>query len=220
MSRWSLHWLEATGTLRPWRRMIETDIATARARCASVVPLPRLDVLIQRGDGIGGIGLMAMSHRADLISLTLDPDMPELEASLASGLLAQFIAHEVNHSLRMAHGLLETHLGGRVVAEGVADHFVRQVFPEALTLPWNAPLDAGHQAELAVRLARERHDWQPADGDWLHGGGGFVKWAGYRLGFALVGQYLAARPGLAPHALITHPTGAILDAVLPPPEVD
>lgn len=79
MSRWSLHWLEAAGSLKPWRRMVETDIATARSRCASLVELPRLDALIQRGPGIGGIGLMAMSHRADLISLMLDPTLPDLE---------------------------------------------------------------------------------------------------------------------------------------------
>lgn len=218
MSKWSLHWLEAGGSLRPWRRIIETDIATARSRCAAVVTLPRLDVLIQRGDGIAGLGLMGMSHRADLISLMLDPRMPEMEASLARGMLAQITAHEVNHSLRMAHGLLETHLGGRVIAEGLADHFVQQLFPEALPAPWTEPLSAGETAELLPRFARERHEWQPQDSVWLHGGKGFPHWVGYRLGFALVGNFLAPRPALRAHHLIDHHTDKILNAVLPGPQ--
>jgi hypothetical protein len=218
MSKWTAHWLEAGGSLRPWRKSIETDIATARARCASVLPLPRLDVLIQctRGTGIPGLGLNGMSHRADLISLMLDPEMPELEASMASGLLAQVIVHEVNHSLRMAHGLLETSLGGRVIAEGLADHFVRQLFPEATPSPWTLPLSEDEEAALLPRFALERHDWQPQDSAWLFGDEkGFPRQAGYRLGFALVGRFLAARPELRAHELIHHHTEKILDAVLP-----
>lgn len=217
MSRWKLHWLEAGGALKPRRRMVETDIATARARLASVITLPRLDVLIQHGDGIAGFGLNGMAHRADLISLMLDPDVPEMAASLAQGLLAQVIVHEVNHSLRMAHGLLEMHLGGRVIAEGLADHFVRQLFPESAPSRWTAPLEAAETLALLPRFTRERHEWQPADGAWMFGGKCLPEDAGYRLGFALVGAYLAARPGLSAHHLIAMPTDHILDAVLPAP---
>ena len=101
--RWSLHWLEATGDLGPWKDAITAEMeATWRHLAASLTP-SRLDILLQHLSGaeFPEIGRVGHAYRPGLFALTLDRDNPNFEASLGDGTLRRQVAHKVHHGMRM-----------------------------------------------------------------------------------------------------------------------
>lgn len=51
MEKWTLHWLEASGSLAELRRELVDEFDAAYEAIARLMPPPRLDVLIQRLPG-------------------------------------------------------------------------------------------------------------------------------------------------------------------------
>lgn len=211
---WTLHWLEAEGAPRCWQAVVETEIAAAQQAIARIVPLHPIDILIQAVPrwGIPGQGLNGFSHRAGLMTLTLDSDSPDRERTLAEGLLRRIVAHEVHHCMRYAAGQgARPTLGAAMVGEGLADHFVVEVFgPPAC--PWTAAFDAEEWTRIRAAAPTARDDPAVNQAHWLFARGdrGLPRWAGYRLGFALVGAHLAANPGARASALAGTPPDPIL----------
>lgn len=86
MTVWAMHWLEAEGTLRPWRDAIAAEVRRAEAAFGRVLPPPPLDVLLGvRGPeevlpetGSGGFAL-----GPSLLLLGFDPGNARFEAALA-----------------------------------------------------------------------------------------------------------------------------------------
>ena len=192
---WTLHWLEASGDLRPWRATIEREVAIAREAVAGVLPPPPLDILVERGPGaaIPETGTVGRAYRANLFSLTLDPDNPNFARALAEGDLRRTAVHEAHHCLRMAGPGYGWTLGEALVSEGLAGRFVSHLFgtpPE----PWErAVTDAVLEANLpdAAALAGKGHD----HGAWFFGlGGRYPRWLGYTLGYRIVGDWLRDEP--------------------------
>ena len=204
---WTLHWLNARGGLTPYIAAVEAAVADVRQRAAPVAALPSLDLVVSAvpGRGIRETGHVGHSFYPGAIFLTLDPDNPRLADNLGEP-LARMIAHELNHALRW-----ET-LGEALVSEGLAGQFVAQLFaspPE----PWEQALE---ETELAtvVRAAREERDAPRYDHNaWFFGAGRHPRWAGYRLGYALVGAWLAAEPGRTAAGAIDVPASEILSGL-------
>ncbi len=189
---WTLHWLEAEGTLQPWRKAIEEEIAAAREGVAGLVAPPRLDILVQclPGRVIPETGTGGRAFRSTLLSLEFDPGNANLPASLASQAVRRMVVHEVHHCLRMAAlGYGET-LGEALVSEGLAGHFVRAVCGSAPEL-WECALDdaalrANHPSAAELASKDYGHD------AWFYGEGGrYPRWLGYTLGYRTVGTWLS-----------------------------
>jgi hypothetical protein len=219
MAPWILHWLDAEGMPSAWRAVVEAEVGAARDAIARIAPLHPIDMLVQAVPhwGIPGLGLNGVSYRAGLLALTIDPASPDRERSLAEGLLRRIVVHEVHHCMRMRAGAgARPTLGAAMVNEGLADHFVVEVLgpPPA---PWTTPFSEAEWATIRLLAPAARDDRNLQQGRWLYaaGDGPLPKWAGYRLGFALVGTYLAQQPGRSAAAAVGEPSGSILDQSWP-----
>ena len=84
MEKWTLHWLEASGSLAEFRHELVDEFDAAYEAIARLMPPPRLDVLIQRlpGETIPEMGLVGRAYRSSMFTMTLDPDNPSFFSSL------------------------------------------------------------------------------------------------------------------------------------------
>lgn len=210
---WALHWLNARGALTPYIEAVEAAVADARRRAAPVVTLPSLDLVVSAvpGRGIRETGHVGHSFYPGAIFLTLDPDNPRLADNLGEP-LARMITHELNHALRWETVGYGATLGEALVSEGLAGQFVAQLFaspPE----PWEQALEETELATL-VRAAQGELDAPGYDHNaWFFGAGRHPRWAGYRLGYAIVGAWLAAKPGRTAAGAIGVPASEILSGL-------
>ena len=194
-SAWTLHWLDARDGVAPYIAAVEAAVADVRERAASIVALPPLDLVVAAvpGRSIPEIGHVGHSFYPGAIYLTLDPENPSLADNLGQP-LARMIAHEVHHALRWETVGYGTTLGEALVSEGLAGHFVTQLFASPPEL-WERALDeaalaaAASEAQGALEAPRYDH------AAWFFGAGPYPRWAGYTLGYAVVGAWLAAEPG-------------------------
>ncbi len=214
MTDWTLHWLEAEGTLAPHQLAIEAEVVAARAAVTALLPPPRLDVLLQRipRGGIPELGIGGSVYRRGLVTLTLDPDNPRFAPSLADGALRRTLVHEVHHALRIVTRRLGGTLGDAIVAEGLAGQFCRLALgnpPE----PWEAAVaPADLRRHLPDRAAMDAPRYDHAA--WFYGRGTLPRWIGYTLGYRLAGHWLDAAPrDMA--TVIGVPTAELLDVALP-----
>ena len=166
-----LHWLEAAGTLDPWRPLIAAEIGAAWEAADRRVALPDIDILVQRGPWgvIPHLGMGGTAYRASLFSVSLQPENGSFAGTLADGALQRLVVHELGHCLRYA-GIGHNHnLGDAMVSEGLCGHFTHECLgtpPEA----WEAALSPGQLAEWLpqARAAAGR----PHDHDaWFFGRG-------------------------------------------------
>lgn len=135
-------------------------------------------------------GVGAYTDRRGNIHVSWDPTRVDVRENLLAW-IPLIVAHELNHSSRIrAHASGNT-LGDVIVSEGMADRFAHQVYPHRQQSPW----------DNALTRAQERAYWQRVRpllmtriqpsvfwGD----NGRFHRWAGYTLGYDIVGRYLAA----------------------------
>ena len=209
---WTLHWLNARGAVTPYIVAVEAAVADVRRRAAQVVTLPSLDLVVSAvpGSGIQEIGHVGQFY-CGTISLMLDPDNPRLADNLGEP-LARIIAHELNHALRWETVGFGTTLGEALVGEGLAGQFVAQLFaspPE----PWEQALEETERATV-IRAAQAELDVPRYDHNvWFFGTGCHPHWAGYRLGYAIVGAWLAAKPGRTAAEATSVPASEILSGL-------
>lgn len=210
---WQLHWLEASGDLRPWRETIAEEVEIARRAVAGVLPVSPLDILVQRLPDavIPETGTTGQAHRGNLFSLTLDPGNPNFERSLREGGLRRTVAHEVHHCMRMTGPGYGWTLGEALVSEGLAGRFVSHLFgspPE----PWECAVsDEVLKAHLPDNptLLSNGHDHRA----WFFGvGGRYPRWLGYTLGYRIAGDWLGTAPGVGGRTWVDVPAHAVIDA--------
>lgn len=214
-----LHFLEADGSLAPWRETILDDVQmTAERIGGSVSASDRsapVDVLVERrpGETIPELGLSGACYRRGLVTVTLDPDNPNFEASLAKGALRKTLTHELHHSFRHASCGYGFRLGEVLVTEGLADAFDAEINGGDGN-PWNHAVPAQDWLRLIERAELEL--W--ADGynhsAWFFGWNGhgdpLPRWAGYSIGYHLVRAYLAANPDARPSLMTGTPAPEVI----------
>ena len=105
------------------------------------------------------------------------------------------VAHELHHSSRIRTGPgYGNTLAQALVSEGLADHFAEEAFPKTPSQPWDHALTKAQERSLWLAGRRELN--VPFGYDhpsWFFGGGDMPQWAGYTLGFIIVGRYLDHR---------------------------
>ncbi|MHA6576030.1 DUF2268 domain-containing putative Zn-dependent protease [Pseudomonas yamanorum] len=191
MDAWTLHWLEASGSLAQFRPELIREFEVAYGAIAQLMPPPRLDILIQRlpGETLPELGLVGRAYRSTLFSMTLDPDNPNFLASLQSGALRRHVVHEVHHCLRMAGPGYGWTLGEAMVSEGLAGQFVRRVLGSEPEL-WERAL--APQELLSSPVDRQLLEVTYYDhSEWFFGTGARPRWLGYTLGYQMVEAWLA-----------------------------
>lgn len=192
MDAWTLHWLEASGSLAELRSDLTDEFDAAYKTISRLMTPPRLDVLIQRlpGETLPEMGLVGRAYRSTMFTMTIDPDNPNLLPSLRTGTLHRQIVHEVHHCLRMAGPGYGWTLGEALVSEGLAGHFVRHLLgndPE----PWECAVTEADLFRTPVDL-KSLESMHYNHSEWFFGFGAHPKWLGYTLGYQMVGRWLAS----------------------------
>lgn len=209
MPPWTVHHLDARGGLGPHRAAVERALARVGERVAAVCEPPVLDAVVQAVPGgpvIPERGHGGFAPRPGVVFLTLDPDNPNLPASLDAA-LERVIAHEVHHALRWDRVGYGRTLGEALATEGLAGRFVGELYgspPE----PWERAVPRGELAHHARAAEADFEDVDYDHAEWFFGRGGRPPWVGYTLGWELVGAHLAAHPGARPSRLAGEPAAA------------
>jgi uncharacterized protein YjaZ len=160
--------------------------------------------------GIGG----STDARTGEVLVSMDSRSPLGLRKLLTVWLPLVLAHELHHSTRVLDGpgygttLLDT-----IVAEGGAEAFVRETYPDAPAIPWVRSLGAATERRL-WREAKDHLD-EPDDSDvyerWFLGKGDLPRWTGYRLGYAIANAYLDRHRGASAAELATLASRAVLE---------
>jgi len=215
------HFLEAEGTLRPWRVQFQADIADLDGlftRILSTGPgMPDVDVLIERvaGSGIPGIGFGGHCFRRGALTIHVDPDDFGFRKSLDAGQFGRTLAHEFHHCLRHAGAGYGKTLGEAMVSEGLADYFVLEAMGGEPPV-WCTALHSDDWASVLAAATEELLSDHYNHFQWFFGQDAvWPRWAGYTIGFQLVEHYLADHPELLPSRMAGTPAQDIIDYAWP-----
>ena len=188
----------------------------AQLRAASTAPIEQLaldggsvDVVVRDDPrmvipevGLGGYA----APDGHTVFLALDPDHEQFQWALEREVF-RTLAHELHHVARRQGSARGDTLLDALVNEGLADHFSLEVTGMEPP-PWAVALDPDQTAAMSAR-ARDDYD-NPRYNHWAWFFGSdaceIPRWAGYSLGFALVGDYLERHPGSSAAALATVPS--------------
>ena len=199
---WTLHFLEAEGSLAKWRERLTAEACETHDRIAAHLPddaiMSAVDVVIERVSGrtIPELGLGGHAFRRGCMIITLDPENPNFEASLAAGQFTRTVTHEFHHCLRHAGAGYGTTLGEAIVSEGLADHFDQQINGGSGQI-WNHALEGRHWSEILRFAEYEIDDADYNHDKWFYGANGpadqnpIPRWCGYTIGYHLLERYFA-----------------------------
>ena len=213
MAEWTVHLLNARGHLDSSQARIREAIDAVHARTRELVGPIALDVVVEagRGRGIPERGHGGRVRSAGLITLLMDPDNPHFVENLGEP-LERAVAHELHHAMRRDAAPRGRRLLDSLVMEGLAGRFVEELYgsePE----PWECAVSGELLAEVAAHARPHAlHDGYDHR-EWFYGTRALPRWAGYTLGYELVGRRRAPLDRILPSALAATPAEAFLPAL-------
>jgi hypothetical protein len=209
---WTLHWLQAAGTLAPWRGRIRAEIEAAFDACARLVRPPRVDIVIHQIQHwpVPELGFGGSAPSRNTMFLGFDTAHPAMDERLVGG-LRRVVVHEAHHCLRQAGPGYGTRLAEVLVSEGLADHFTIEALggePD----PWCVALDDADLRAAATQAGPALWDPSIDLARWLRGDGRqIMPWSGYSIGWRLVLHYLdQASPARAAECAAV-PAGLVME---------
>lgn len=193
MSSMELHFLNARGQIAEIRDWLQDSLIETHRRAAALLSLQPLDVVVQTGKRvIPEKGHVGYSPKPGAVFVTVDPDNPALQAN-ADASFERMFAHELHHAARWDGPGYGSSLGAALVSEGLAGHFVLELFGDPPE-PW----ERLPESEVRSHTARAAQEWDRTNYDheaWFFGRGDLPRWLGYALGFRLVERFLSDHPG-------------------------
>lgn len=187
-----LHFLDARGTLTDIREWLHHCLTETHEKAAALMPLQPLDVVVQTEKCIipekGLLGYARsrvwFSSRSILTTRHLRPRwMPRLNGCSRMSFITRL------GGTGQATG---TSLGEALVSEGLAGHFVLELFG-GLPEPWEQLTEN----EIRTHATLAAQEWERTDYNhdaWFFGRGDLPRWLGYSLGFRLVERFLSEHP--------------------------
>lgn len=175
--------------LRDFAKQIERLIPSIFEEVESRFPLPSVEVLIEDNPTatIAETGLGGFSPDANHVYVRINPEKKGLKKNFERELRST-LAHELHHCARWASVGYGTTLLEAMVSEGLADHFDIEV-NKSKPKPWSVAL-----SERELRTVREKAEplfYSAYDeSEWFFGSADVPPWAGYSLGFKIVGDYI------------------------------
>ncbi|MBK5565766.1 DUF2268 domain-containing putative Zn-dependent protease [Ensifer sp. 2YAB10] len=211
-----VHFLEAYGSLAPWREEVLRQVRDTAHRVGARVPAADsaapIDIVVENrpGETIPEMGVAGSCHRRGLVCLTLDPDNENFPASLAAEEVRRMLTHELHHSFRHATCGYGSKLGEALVTEGLADAFEAEI-NGGDGHAWNHAIAAGDWAGLLERAERELWEDGYDHAGWFFGcDRALPRWAGYTIGYHLVKTYLAANPDACSSQMTATPASVVI----------
>lgn len=206
-----LHILRASGRFEPYLHDLEQTIKGAVEKTSVHIDLHPIDIVVYDNPRqvIRGFGHGARTHNPYTIRVSLDPEFPYFVKTVMGNELPRAISHELHHTVRwkaVGYGktLLEV-----LVTEGLACRFEQEVWGGSPS-PWASALSPAKQKKLAPRAQREYQRTDYNHGEWFFGMGSIPRWAGYALGYQLIGAYLMEHPDQTAATLVGTPPQAFV----------
>jgi hypothetical protein len=198
------------GQLVAQRGTIEQIVKDTLEVVRSSIPLDGVTILVAAGNAnlIPEIGFGGRSD-AGTIWMTFDPSSPLMARSLESELFP-LLAHEMHHVARFRTAGNSRNLLEAMVTEGLADRFSVEVAGIDPPL-WSSALE-GDSLEMWSQRARDEWFNGSYNHDaWFFGAAPPIpRWAGYTIGFDIVGEFLGANPSRRPSDLYAEPGNSFI----------
>ncbi len=122
------------------------------------------------------------------------------------------VTHEFHHAIRnRTYNWKEDTLLGAIISEGLADHFDIEV-NSGKPKPWSVALTDTELERVEEIATPELNSREYNHADWFFGSKkrNIPRWAGYAMGFKLVGEYLK-KTGKKASALVAEPARSFFD---------
>lgn len=181
--------------------VIQSHIETTFQQASREISLGGLVVTVNSNPSrlIPGWGLGGFTQNATNVEIAIASDV---SAATLAARLPPLAAHEFHHAARFRGPGYGATLLAAMVSEGLADHYASELSGQPLP-PWVLAL-SGPEIDTWIERARPEFDSTSYDhAAWFFGRGGEIpNWAGYAIGFRLVGDYLAAHPGSTAASLV------------------
>lgn len=187
------------------------EIAEAvKARAVKLIPVHETQFAINtRPKGIiPCVGVGGSCFSKDTVSLDVDPAL-DLADEKKRRLIRYTVAHELHHAARWHSVGCGRSLGDALIFEGLADHFASEMEP-SVEMPWTRPMNAFFRSSCRLQFLVVSRRPFFCHNTWFYRGSrwrAIPRWAGYALGYEIVGRYLR-RTGMSASAC--HATPAIL----------
>ena len=184
-------------------------------QCCGLLALDEatVDVVIRDAPArvVPEVGVGGFNPDAHTIFVNLDPGHQLFDSALDQSLV-RTIAHELHHLARRRGPGYGRTLHAALVSEGLAVHFSVETTGGGGLPAWATALT---EAEIEVIAERASRNYLSPNYDhraWFYGSSSneLPRWAGYALGFRLVGRYLAATPDASAASLVHAPAELIV----------
>jgi uncharacterized protein YjaZ len=189
------------------QKLIPADSATIKLVISSVNILP-----------VWGIGSRTISgyinqHQEETVEIYYDPNHPNFKIEN----IMHTLAHELHHVCRVRMPNFQVTILECMVNEGLADHFMVEVFNCEQT-PWSNALteEQIHQYMIRVKpLMRKKYEsWTKELDTWMLYGKPEPEpipgWTGYSIGWRIVENYLKDHPEARASSLVFTPPEVIV----------
>ncbi|MEK7543680.1 MAG: DUF2268 domain-containing putative Zn-dependent protease [Patescibacteria group bacterium] len=185
-----IHILRSSGRFEPYFKILERTIQRAVEKTADYISLHPIDIVVYDDSRqvIPGFGHGGRTNNPHTMCVFLDPAFPDFEHTIKKE-IPKTISHELHHAVRwkaVGYGMT---LLERLVSEGLAICFEQDVWGGTLS-PWATALSGKSLADIHEKAKSEYTSTTFHHGRWFYGTGDLPRWAGYSLGYQLVGEYL------------------------------
>lgn len=186
----NLHILKASGRLEKFETSIKKAFEVGIHDTQSKLTLPILDVVVvdDADMAIAETGVGGSAPNAHVLYIYINPEFVKLEQTLEFEIKST-LAHELHHCARWATVGYGTTLLEAIVSEGLADHFDIEI-NGGKPKPWSVALPEKELQSILLK-AQEEFNSEYNHSDWFFGSKEIPRWAGYSLGFKIVGDYIA-----------------------------
>lgn len=193
----NLHIMKASGRLEKLEKKIKVAFDNGLKDVHRKIELPSIDVVIDDDDHLAipetGVGGSAPS--AHLLYIHINPEFKEIEDILDFEIRST-VAHELHHCARWAARGYGSSLLEAVVSEGLADYFDIEV-NGGEPKPWSIAIKGEELERLKQQAQAEFLNENYNHYAWFFGSNEIPRWAGYSLGYSIVGDYLRKHEKMA-----------------------
>jgi len=164
-----------------------------RASASKLIPVGEVRFTVNRRPKtvVPFIGVGGSCFSTEVVSLDVDPTL-DITDEKKRRLIRYTVAHELHHAARWRSVGCGRSLREALVFEGLADHFARQMEP-SVVMPWTRPMGPFARSMCRLQLSVISRARLFSRRVWFYRGSavrGIPRWAGYSLGYEIVGRYL------------------------------
>ena len=205
-------YFEDNNSFESQKNIIEAAVKETVSLVNAKIPTENINIRIRVSslNVIPEIGIGGFNPNANDIILSLDPNFPDINQSIATE-LGPIIAHEIHHAKRRRSVGYGSSLLQAMITEGLADSFSIEIF--GIDPPiWSTALSSSELDNWIETASAEWHETSYDHDKWFFGISAEIpRWTGYSIGFKLVQDYLAQNPLRKPSGIVNEPASSFVE---------